>query len=107
MAETDAPTARGGDQRNGMFDAWIIVLFAFAYIGVLFAIAWAGDVVMKRQRVGPGGRPFIYGLSIGVYCTTWTFFGSVGRATATGWDFLAVYIGPCLLYTSPSPRDRS
>ena len=81
-----------------MFDAWIIVLFAIAYIVVLFMIAWAGDTMMKRQRTSAGGRPFIYALSIGVYCSTWTFFGSVGRASATGWDFLAVYIGPVLVF---------
>jgi len=81
-----------------MVDASIIVLFAIAYIGVLFAIAWGGDVWMKRRPSPEGGRPFIYALSIGVYCTTWTFFGSVGRASSTGWDFLAVYIGPALVF---------
>lgn len=81
-----------------MFDAWVIVVLAIAYIGILFAIAWAGDVMMKRRPAAPGGRPFIYALSIGVYCSTWTFFGSVGRASATGWDFLAVYIGPALVF---------
>ncbi|MBU2532865.1 MAG: PAS-domain containing protein, partial [Alphaproteobacteria bacterium] len=79
-----------------MFDATLIVLFAIAYIGVLFAIAWAGDVWMKSHRVG--GRPFVYALSIGVYCSTWTFFGSVGRASSLGWDFLAVYIGPAMVF---------
>ncbi len=81
-----------------MFDATLIVLFAIAYIGVLFAIAWAGDVWMKRRQPAQSGRPFIYALSIGVYCSTWTFFGSVGRASSTGWDFLAVYIGPALVF---------
>lgn len=81
-----------------MFDATLIVLFAIAYIGVLFAIAWAGDIWMKRRAISANGRPLIYALSIGVYCSTWTFFGSVGRASSTGWDFLAVYIGPALVF---------
>lgn len=81
-----------------MFDATLIVLFAIAYIGVLFAIAWAGDIWMKRRPSAQSGRPLIYALSIGVYCSTWTFFGSVGRASSTGWDFLAVYIGPALVF---------
>ena len=81
-----------------MFDATLIVLFAIAYIGVLFAIAWAGDIWMKRRQPAQSGRPLIYALSIGVYCSTWTFFGSVGRASETGWDFLAVYIGPALMF---------
>ena len=82
-----------------MFDAKLIVIFAIAYIGVLFAIAWWGDIWMKRRRPAHQlDRPLIYALSIGVYCTTWTFFGSVGRASSTGWDFLAVYIGPVLVF---------
>ena len=81
-----------------MFDATLIVLFAIAYIGVLFAIAWAGDIWMKRRPSAGSGRPLIYALSIGVYCSTWTFFGSVGRASSLGWDFLAVYIGPALVF---------
>jgi Na+/proline symporter/signal transduction histidine kinase len=81
-----------------MFDATVIVIFAIAYIGVLFGIAWAGDIWMKRRPHPEGGRPFIYALSIGVYCSTWTFFGSVGRASSAGWDFLAVYVGPALVF---------
>jgi Na+/proline symporter/signal transduction histidine kinase len=81
-----------------MVDATLIVLFAIAYIGLLFAIAWAGDVFMKNRANPQNGRPFIYAMSIGVYCSTWTFFGSVGRASSTGWDFLAVYIGPALVF---------
>lgn len=41
--------------------------------------------------------PFIYALSIGVYCTAWTFYGSIGRASISGPDFLAIYVGPILL----------
>ncbi len=82
-----------------MFDATLIVVFAIFYIIVLFAIAWYGDVWMKHRRSAEKlDRPFIYALSIGVYCSTWTFFGSVGRASSTGWDFLAVYIGPVLVF---------
>jgi Na+/proline symporter/signal transduction histidine kinase len=81
-----------------MFDATLIVIFAIAYIGVLFAIAWAGDHWWQNRQRPALGRPFIYALSIAVYCSTWTFFGSVGRASSTGWDFLAVYIGPALVF---------
>ncbi len=81
-----------------MFDATLIVLFAIAYIGVLFAIAWAGDRWGRNRRRPALGRPLIYGLSIAVYCSTWTFFGSVGSATSSGWSFLAVYIGPALVF---------
>ena len=80
-----------------MFNATLIVILAIAYIGLLFLIAWAGDAWM-RNRDTKAGRPLIYALSIAVYCSTWTFFGSVGRASSNGWDFLAVYIGPMLVF---------
>ena len=53
-----------------MFDATLIVLFAIAYIGVLFAIAWAGDHWWQNRQRPALGRPFIYALSIAVYCST-------------------------------------
>ena len=44
------------------------------------------------------GRPLIYALSLGVYCTSWTYFGSVGIASRTGLDFLPIYLGPILVF---------
>ena len=85
-----------------MIHGWQVALLALAYIGGLFALAWAGD---RRMKVRPDGRgrPFIYSLSIAVYCTSWTFFGSVGLAAATGWDFLPIYVGPILMFVLGAP----
>jgi Na+/proline symporter len=80
-----------------MFDAWAIVALGLAYVCVLFGIAWTGDRTI-RSRKGGEGRPLIYALSLGVYCTSWTFFGSVGLAASTGYNFLPVYIGPILMF---------
>lgn len=80
-----------------MFDGWAILALGIAYIGVLFAIAWTGDRTI-RSRKGGEGRPLIYALSLGVYCTSWTFFGSVGLAASTGYNFIPVYIGPILMF---------
>ncbi|MCL4768203.1 MAG: PAS-domain containing protein [Hyphomicrobiaceae bacterium] len=80
-----------------MFDGWAILALGIAYIGVLFAIAWTGDRAV-RSRKGGEGRPLIYALSLGVYCTSWTFFGSVGLAASTGYNFIPVYIGPILMF---------
>ncbi len=79
-----------------------VALLGFGYIGVLFALAWIGDRTI-RLRQGDGGRPLIYAMSIAVYCTSWTFFGSVGLAASTGYDFLPVYLGPILMFTIGSP----
>ena len=48
-------------------------------------------------RAAPSSRLLIYPLSLAIYCTSWTFFGSVGLASRTGFDFLTIYIGPMLM----------
>jgi len=73
-----------------------IVLAAFAYVGLLFAIAYYGD---KRADAGRSiiANPYIYSLSLAVYCTSWTFYGSVGRVVTEGIGFLPIYLGPTLM----------
>ena len=74
-----------------------VVLIAIAYVTLLFAIASIGD--RRSASWGPGRpRPFIYALSLAIYCTSWTFFGSVGLASERGLEFLAIYIGPILVF---------
>jgi Na+/proline symporter len=80
-----------------MIEGWAIIALALAYVSGLFVLAWYADRTF-RARKGDGGRPLIYALSLAVYCTSWTFFGSVGFASATGYDFMAVYLGPILLF---------
>jgi hypothetical protein len=79
-----------------MLQPWLIVVAAFGYLCILFAIAYWGD---KRADAGRSvvANPYIYALSIAVYCTAWTFFGSVGRAASSGIDFLPIYLGPMLV----------
>jgi len=74
----------------------VILVSAFLYLGILFAIAYFAD---KRADQGRSviSNPYIYTLSIAVYCTAWTFYGSVGRASSTGLGFLPVYLGPTLM----------
>jgi len=79
-----------------MLQSWIVVLGSFGYIGLLFAIAWHAD---RRARAGRSiiASPVIYSLSLAVYATAWTFYGSVGRAAHDGVGFLPIYIGPTLM----------
>ncbi|PWC32806.1 PAS domain-containing hybrid sensor histidine kinase/response regulator [Azospirillum sp. TSO35-2] len=76
-------------------ESWFIVAASLAYLLSLFAIAWYGD-----RTGGNGGErrtPWLYALSFGVYCTSWTFYGAVGRAATGGFYFLPIYIGPILM----------
>jgi Na+/proline symporter/signal transduction histidine kinase len=79
-----------------MLQGWIVVAIALAYIGLLFVVASYGDRKRGVAR-GASSRLVIYPLSLAVYCTSWTFFGSVGLASRTGFDFLTIYIGPLLM----------
>src|SRR6186713_844405 len=78
-----------------MLHDWGVIAAAFGYIGLLFLVASHGDRLSPSQR----GRAsmLIYPLSLAIYCTSWTFFGSVGFATRTSTDFLAIYVGPILM----------
>src|SRR5436305_2463929 len=75
---------------------WMAVLATLVYICGLFAVAHYGDTTGRRFLAGRV-RPLVYALGLCVYCTSWTFFGSVGVASASGYDFLAIYIGPLLV----------
>ncbi|MCT8998258.1 PAS domain-containing hybrid sensor histidine kinase/response regulator [Chelativorans intermedius] len=75
---------------------WVIGIIAIAYVTLLFVIASHGD---RRAAIRKAGsRPFIYALSLAIYCTSWTFFGSVGLASERAFEFLAIYIGPALVF---------
>mgnify|MGYP000875868111 CR=1 FL=1 len=79
-----------------MLEPPVVIAVALLYLGLLFAVAWWGD---KRADQGRSiiASPTIYALSMAVYCTTWTFYGSVGRAAVSGIGFLPVYLGPTLV----------
>ncbi|HQR53469.1 MAG TPA: sensor histidine kinase [Burkholderiales bacterium] len=79
-----------------MLQGWVIVVVSFAYLGVLFAVASFAD---RRADQGRSiiANPYIYSLSLAVYATAWTFYGSVGRAAASGIGFLPIYLGPTLM----------
>ncbi|MEL7544828.1 MAG: hybrid sensor histidine kinase/response regulator, partial [Pseudomonadota bacterium] len=88
-----------------MIDGWTILAVALGYVGILFAIAWIGD---RREQASlsaaqPGTKAskkvgtVIYALTLAVYCTSWTFFGSVGLAATSGLGFIPVYLGASLM----------
>src|SRR5690606_11893143 len=78
-----------------MLPGWLIVAASFSYLLVLFAVAYFGD---RRADQGRSiiSNAWTYALSIAVYCTAWTYFGSVGRAASGGIWFLPTYLGPTL-----------
>ena len=78
-----------------MLGSPLIISISFLYLGLLFAIAYWAD---RRADSGRSviAHPTVYALSLAVYCTAWTYYGSVGRAAESGISFLPIYIGPTL-----------
>ncbi|MFD2513751.1 ATP-binding protein [Pontibacter locisalis] len=75
---------------------WLVIAISFLYLALLFGLAsWAE----RRSAAGRSlvSNPYIYALSMAVYCTAWTYYGSVGRAASGGLEYLAIYIGPTLM----------
>lgn len=73
----------------------VVIIAALLYLSLLFFIAYYGDRLTLRGR-SIANNPYIYALSMAVYCTAWTYYGSVGRAVQNGVGFLPIYIGPTL-----------
>ncbi len=79
-----------------------VFLIAIGYVLILFLIAWWGDRA-GRRFVSGGRRSVVYALSLAVYCTSWTYYGSVGLASRHGLEFLPIYIGPILVIGLGAP----
>lgn len=75
----------------------VLVLVCLAYVALLFLVAFVGEQRALRHKSGWLRSPWIYTLSLSVYCTAWTFYGAVGYAARSGLEFVTVYLGPTLV----------
>ncbi len=76
----------------------LLVLFCFAYVALLFGVAFFAE---RRAAIGKARwlrSPLIYTLSLSIYCTAWTFYGAVGSAARSGLEYLTIYLGPTLVF---------
>ncbi len=74
----------------------LVIAFSFGYLALLFGVAYAAErrSAARRSLVA---NPYVYALSMAVYCTAWAYYGSVGRAAHQGLGFVGIYLGPGLL----------
>ena len=63
-------------------------------------VAYQGQKQSNKKWLS---RPWVYSLSLGVSCTSWAFYGTVGQAATTGAWLAPVYIGSilCLVLAWP------
>ncbi|HAT1546186.1 PAS domain-containing hybrid sensor histidine kinase/response regulator [Aeromonas hydrophila] len=78
-----------------MHQGWLLIGLSLSYLGLLFLIAYVAD---KNKRRRLKGQPLLYSLSLAVYCTSWTFFGTVGQASESPWSPVPIYLGPMLVF---------
>ena len=78
-----------------MHQGWLLIGLSLSYLGLLFLIAFVAD---KHKRHRMKGQPLLYSLSLAVYCTSWTFFGTVGQASESPWSPVPIYLGPMLVF---------
>ncbi len=71
-----------------------VIVAILTYGALLFGIAW----IVDRRGLSARLQRIAYPLSLAVYCSSWTFFGGVGTAATRGWDYLAIYLGPALVF---------
>lgn len=83
-----------------MLSTSVVLVVSLGYLLALFAIAHTADRIARTgRRQSIVSNPYIYSLSLAVYCTSWTYYGSVGRAATSGVGFLPIYLGPTIVFT--------
>ena len=80
------------------FELWQLFTVGVLYLGLLFIIATATDRGWIPKSLA--SHPLVYTLSIGVYATSWSFYGSVGFAEKEGFNFLTIYLGTTLAFVA-------
>src|SRR6478672_1533231 len=90
-------------KRPRMLTEPAVLALSLAYLGLLFAVAYFGDRHQRAWSASSTIAPTVYGLSLAIYCTSWTFYGAVGRASISGVDFILIYTGPVLVVTAGYP----
>jgi Na+/proline symporter/signal transduction histidine kinase/CheY-like chemotaxis protein len=75
-------------------NSWLIIGVLALYILILFICAFYGE--KHASRLSPRGRMLLFSLTLGVYCSSWTFYGASGAAVREGIIFLPIYLGPLL-----------
>ncbi|NRD22496.1 sodium:proline symporter [Winogradskyella litoriviva] len=72
---------------------YTLIFIIIIYLAVLFYIAFVAE---KKHQSKWVNNPYVYTLSLAVYCSAWTYYGSVGIAANSGINFLPIYLGPVI-----------
>ena len=75
----------------------VVGVIAVLYVFLLFLLAWGAERWFSKftKKI----QVWVYGLSLAVYCSSWSFLGTVGQSAQDLWSFLPIFIGPILIFT--------
>ncbi len=76
-------------------DTYLVLLLSGGYLLSLFVVAYKGQSQPAQKWFS---RPWVYSLSLGVSCTSWAFYGTVGQAATTGAWLTPIYFGSILCF---------
>ncbi len=82
----------------------VLFLISAAYLALLFFVASRGDKASEQRSISR--KPWVWSLGLAVYCTSWTYYGAVGRAAVDPLSYLPIYLGPILMFTLGYPLLR-
>lgn len=85
---------KNGIDHVSNMNSWLILGILALYIALLFGCAFFGE--KHASRLSTRGRMLLFSLTLGVYCSSWTFYGATGAAVREGVLFLPIYLGPLL-----------
>jgi Na+/proline symporter/nitrogen-specific signal transduction histidine kinase len=77
--------------------SFLVIFIIIVYLSAIFYVAYWAEKNSKSKWVN---NPYVYALSLAVYCTAWTYYGSVGLAATSGLKFLTIYLGPVIIIPS-------
>ena len=75
-------------------NSWFLFILVILYLGILFFIAYFAE---KKRGSFWLNNPYFYSLSLAVYCSAWTYYGSIGVAAKSGLEYLTIFIGPVII----------
>ncbi len=77
-----------------MMSSFALFVVVLLYLALLFVVAHLAEKKKSKLWIN---NPYIYALSLAVYCTAWTYYGSIGVAATTGLNYLPIYVGPIVI----------
>lgn len=78
-------------------NSYLLFALVVIYLGLLFFVAYFAE---KKRSHFWVNNPYVYALSLAVYCSAWTYYGSIGVAANQGLEYMAIYIGPIIIIPS-------